>query len=89
MPGTFDYVGHSHNLLHVCGAMATAFQLEASLIDLALRQDRLESANFALIDVSWTFTVPVIVFIGHVTLLIVFSRYVVNHPIDEQKSKCH
>ncbi|NXC26834.1 MPRGB protein, partial [Campylorhamphus procurvoides] len=37
-PGTFDYIGHSHQVFHVCGILGTHFQLEAILLDMAERQ---------------------------------------------------
>ncbi|NXG17010.1 PAQR5 protein, partial [Grallaria varia] len=37
-PGHFDYIGHSHQVFHVCGILGTHFQLEAILLDLAERQ---------------------------------------------------
>ncbi|XP_005511299.2 membrane progestin receptor gamma isoform X1 [Columba livia] len=40
-PGHFDYIGHSHQVFHVCGIIGTHFQLEAILTDMAERQGRL------------------------------------------------
>ncbi|NWI94329.1 MPRGB protein, partial [Pitta sordida] len=40
-PGHFDYIGHSHQLFHVCGILGTHFQLEAILRDMAERQGQL------------------------------------------------
>lgn len=77
--------------MHICGALATAFQLEGSLVDLMARRDRLTSANLALVDAWWTLTVPLVVLIGHAVLLIAFSRYIFTHPEsdNEAKTKCH
>ncbi|NXP26270.1 MPRGB protein, partial [Scytalopus superciliaris] len=36
-PGTFDYIGHSHQVFHVCGILGTHFQMEAILLDMAER----------------------------------------------------
>ncbi|KAM4748625.1 membrane progestin receptor gamma isoform 2-T2 [Rhinophrynus dorsalis] len=38
-PGRFDYVGHSHQLFHVCGVLGTYFQMEALIMDKNLRQE--------------------------------------------------
>ncbi|XP_053574467.1 membrane progestin receptor gamma isoform X2 [Bombina bombina] len=38
-PGHFDYVGHSHQLFHVCAVLGTYFQLEALIKDMTLRRD--------------------------------------------------
>ncbi|XP_023390063.1 membrane progestin receptor delta [Pteropus vampyrus] len=37
-PGRFDYIGHSHQLFHVCAVLGTHFQLEAVLADMGSRQ---------------------------------------------------
>ncbi|KAG8440811.1 hypothetical protein GDO86_006520 [Hymenochirus boettgeri] len=38
-PGFFDFVGHSHQLFHVCGALGTYFQIEVLIMDMNLRKD--------------------------------------------------
>ncbi|XP_046506109.1 membrane progestin receptor gamma isoform X3 [Equus quagga] len=38
-PGRFDYIGHSHQLFHVCVILATHVQMEAILLDKTLRQE--------------------------------------------------
>ncbi|KAM6149730.1 membrane progestin receptor gamma isoform 2-T2 [Erethizon dorsatum] len=38
-PGRFDYIGHSHQLFHVCVILATHMQMEAILLDKALRKE--------------------------------------------------
>uniref|UniRef100_A0A8D2PT20 Progestin and adipoQ receptor family member 5 n=1 Tax=Zosterops lateralis melanops TaxID=1220523 RepID=A0A8D2PT20_ZOSLA len=40
-PGSFDLVGHSHQVFHVCGILGTLFQLEAVSMDMAERRGRL------------------------------------------------
>ncbi|KFQ07104.1 Membrane progestin receptor gamma-B, partial [Leptosomus discolor] len=40
-PGHFDYIGHSHQVFHVCGILGTHFQLEAITLDMAERRRRL------------------------------------------------
>ncbi|XP_043116235.1 membrane progestin receptor delta isoform X2 [Puntigrus tetrazona] len=42
-PGRFDYIGHSHQLFHVCAVVGTHFQMEAVLTDMASRRDWLTS----------------------------------------------
>ncbi|XP_048381459.1 membrane progestin receptor delta isoform X1 [Stegostoma tigrinum] len=36
-PGCFDYIGHSHQLFHICAIMGTHFQLEAIVLDMSCR----------------------------------------------------
>lgn len=38
-PGFFDYIGHSHQLFHVCVILATHMQMEAILLDKTLRKE--------------------------------------------------
>ncbi|KFQ91133.1 Progestin and adipoQ receptor family member 6, partial [Nipponia nippon] len=37
-PGRFDYIGHSHQLFHICAVLGTHFQLEAILCDVRSRR---------------------------------------------------
>ncbi|XP_034465970.1 membrane progestin receptor delta isoform X1 [Hippoglossus hippoglossus] len=37
-PGRFDYIGHSHQLFHVCAVVGTHFQMEGVLADMAQRK---------------------------------------------------
>uniref|UniRef100_A0A8C2G2T8 Progestin and adipoQ receptor family member VI n=1 Tax=Cyprinus carpio TaxID=7962 RepID=A0A8C2G2T8_CYPCA len=45
-PGRFDYIGHSHQLFHICAVVGTHFQMEAVLTDMASRKDWLTSHSF-------------------------------------------
>nr|XP_009665577.1 PREDICTED: membrane progestin receptor gamma [Struthio camelus australis] len=38
-PGHFDYIGHSHQVFHVCGIIGTHFQMEAIRMDMTERHD--------------------------------------------------
>ncbi|XP_010129547.1 PREDICTED: membrane progestin receptor gamma-B-like, partial [Buceros rhinoceros silvestris] len=40
-PGHFDYIGHSHQVFHICGIIGTYFQMEAIMMDMAERHDHL------------------------------------------------
>ncbi|XP_051558827.1 membrane progestin receptor gamma-B-like isoform X2 [Myxocyprinus asiaticus] len=40
-PGRFDYIGHSHQLFHVCGIIGTHFQMKAIETDMVLRRSQL------------------------------------------------
>ncbi|XP_041274632.1 membrane progestin receptor gamma [Onychostruthus taczanowskii] len=40
-PGSFDFIGHSHQVFHICGILGTLFQLEAISTDMAERRGRL------------------------------------------------
>ncbi|XP_018422899.1 PREDICTED: membrane progestin receptor gamma isoform X2 [Nanorana parkeri] len=45
-PGCFDYVGHSHQLFHVCGIVGTYLQMEALILDMNLRRTWLLENGF-------------------------------------------
>ncbi|KAM7157115.1 membrane progestin receptor gamma isoform 4-T5 [Molossus nigricans] len=47
-PGCFDYIGHSHQLFHVCVILATHMQMEAILLDKTLRKEWLLANSRAL-----------------------------------------
>ncbi|XP_056317628.1 membrane progestin receptor gamma-B isoform X2 [Danio aesculapii] len=40
-PGRFDYIGHSHQLFHVCAIIGTHFQMKAIEMDMGLRRSQL------------------------------------------------
>ncbi|XP_048186102.1 membrane progestin receptor gamma isoform X2 [Perognathus longimembris pacificus] len=44
-PGRFDYIGHSHQLFHVCAILATHMQMEAILLDKTLRKEWLLASS--------------------------------------------
>nr|XP_056721861.1 membrane progestin receptor gamma [Euleptes europaea] len=45
VPGLFDYIGHSHQLFHICAVMGTHFQMESLLIDMTDRRDWLLASS--------------------------------------------
>lgn len=45
-PGRFDYLGHSHNILHVFSILATNEQLRAVLLDLRGREEEFHRASW-------------------------------------------
>ncbi|XP_075396506.1 membrane progestin receptor delta [Tenrec ecaudatus] len=47
-PGRFDYIGHSHQLFHICAVLGTHFQLEAVLADMGARRTWLAALAPAL-----------------------------------------
>jgi predicted membrane channel-forming protein YqfA (hemolysin III family) len=94
MPGTFDYVGHSHNLLHICGVTATLFQMEGALLDMEVRRSFLTQNHLAMVDPYWNFWVPVILLGGHVLLIAGFGLYIywneaATVECEKKKFKCH
>ncbi|KAK4009048.1 hypothetical protein OUZ56_014189 [Daphnia magna] len=94
LPGKFDYVGHSHNLLHICGVTATLFQMEGALIDMDVRRSHLIENQLAMMDPFWDQWIPLVVLLGHVLLVAVFGLYIYWNepqtiPTCNQNKKCH
>ena len=84
--GKFDYCGHSHNLLHICGVLATTFQTEASLIDMSRRRSGLLANGLALLDgYWWTGVVPLVLLLGHIGLVAGFGRLLYNTPPEHNR----
>uniref|UniRef100_A0A667ZK23 Progestin and adipoQ receptor family member Va n=1 Tax=Myripristis murdjan TaxID=586833 RepID=A0A667ZK23_9TELE len=44
-PGSFDYIGHSHQLFHVCGILGTHFQMQAIEQDMVTRRHWLQTQS--------------------------------------------
>uniref|UniRef100_V9KZI5 Progestin and adipoQ receptor family member VI n=1 Tax=Callorhinchus milii TaxID=7868 RepID=V9KZI5_CALMI len=42
-PGCFDYIGHSHQLFHICAVTGTHFQMEAIITDMGSRSSWMSS----------------------------------------------
>uniref|UniRef100_A0A3B3BPT2 Progestin and adipoQ receptor family member Va n=1 Tax=Oryzias melastigma TaxID=30732 RepID=A0A3B3BPT2_ORYME len=47
-PGSFDYIGHSHQLFHVCAILGTHFQMQAVEQDMAIRRPWLSSNSIPI-----------------------------------------
>ena len=44
-PGTFDFVGHSHQVMHVCVALGGYFQFESVRMEMVRNEDALRSTE--------------------------------------------
>lgn len=47
-PGSFDYIGHSHQLFHVCGILGTHFQMKAIEQDMVTRRSWLLERSISI-----------------------------------------
>ncbi|XP_071850661.1 membrane progestin receptor gamma-like [Apostichopus japonicus] len=76
-PGRFDIVGHSHQIFHVCGMMATYSQFQAVSVDLVQRRDVITSLAP---EASFMSTLGLLVTLVVMNLLIIasFSNYIWN-----------
>ena len=83
LKGQFDFIGNSHNWLHVFGVVATIFQSKGAFIDVPTRRATLIENGWNLSG-FWSGTTAMIVVILSLNLLTVtaFSLYVMSQPED-------
>ncbi|XP_015927489.2 membrane progestin receptor gamma isoform X1 [Parasteatoda tepidariorum] len=71
-PGKFDFLGNSHQLLHISGIMATHHQLSAVIIDMTHRKDMLLTEKHVIPEywslhvfflVSFTICITIMIFV--------------------------
>ncbi|CAG0887805.1 unnamed protein product [Darwinula stevensoni] len=74
-PGKFDIIGNSHNILHVCGILATANQMNAVLIDLEHRKHSF-TQNGWILDEFWSSACLILVCVMNAIIVSGFSFYV-------------
>uniref|UniRef100_A0A8D2JBK7 Progestin and adipoQ receptor family member 6 n=1 Tax=Varanus komodoensis TaxID=61221 RepID=A0A8D2JBK7_VARKO len=78
-PGRFDFIGHSHQLFHVCAVLGTHFQLEAVLGDMRARRAWL-SARAPAAAAAHTFAVLGAALLGNLALIGLFAAALVRAP---------
>ncbi|KFO38029.1 membrane progestin receptor gamma isoform X1 [Fukomys damarensis] len=85
-PGLFDYVGHSHQLFHVCVILATHMQTEAILLDKALRREWLLAVSqpFSFLQIAAALLLCLIFSLGNI---IYFSAALYQTPEPESQKK--
>ncbi|XP_012931698.1 membrane progestin receptor gamma isoform X2 [Heterocephalus glaber] len=85
-PGLFDYVGHSHQLFHVCVILATHMQTEAILLDKALRREWLLTVSqpFSFLQIVASLLLCLIFSLGNI---IYFSAALYWTPESELQKK--
>jgi len=64
-PGKFDIIGHSHQILHICGILATYNQLWACHADMINRRQLLQDSN-ALVSGGTDLTMIIIVLVADI-----------------------
>uniref|UniRef100_A0A7M4FQT6 Progestin and adipoQ receptor family member 5 n=2 Tax=Crocodylus porosus TaxID=8502 RepID=A0A7M4FQT6_CROPO len=85
-PGHFDYIGHSHQVFHICGIAGTYFQMEAIMMDMASRNDRLR-ASFCLPTVSQTVGLIGICLVINLVIIGAFSKALYSTPESSKREK--
>uniref|UniRef100_A0A8C8SW31 Progestin and adipoQ receptor family member 5 n=1 Tax=Pelusios castaneus TaxID=367368 RepID=A0A8C8SW31_9SAUR len=87
-PGRFDYIGHSHQLFHVCGIIGTHFQMEAIIMDMNARQHWL-LASSPFLSVSQAVGSISISIIISLAVIGAFSVALYSAPKSSWKQKLH
>ncbi|KAM6425932.1 membrane progestin receptor gamma [Liasis olivaceus] len=84
-PGLFDYVGHSHQLSHICAVLGTHFQMEALRVDMEDRSKASLPSTFFSQTVGF-FAAAVVV---NLVIITIFSKALYSTPRFSKKgSKC-
>ncbi|XP_073068187.1 membrane progestin receptor gamma isoform X3 [Manis javanica] len=85
-PGCFDYIGHSHQLFHVCVILATHMQMEAILLDKTLRKEWL-LANSRVLSFPQIAGATLLCLIFSLSNIIYFSASLYRIPEPELQKK--
>ncbi|KAG7469589.1 hypothetical protein MATL_G00130470 [Megalops atlanticus] len=78
-PGRFDYIGHSHQLFHICAVVGTHFQMEAVLADMTSRRAWL-AAHSAVPSFLGTVGALALGFLLNLIILAFFSAALLRAP---------
>ncbi|XP_014816725.1 PREDICTED: progestin and adipoQ receptor family member 6-like [Calidris pugnax] len=78
-PGRFDYIGHSHQLFHVCAVLGTHFQLEAVLCDARSRRGWLRG-HLPIPGLPGTFGTAGLAILGNAAIIGAFTAALPHAP---------
>ncbi|XP_023657197.2 membrane progestin receptor delta [Paramormyrops kingsleyae] len=78
-PGRFDFIGHSHQLFHICAVVGTHFQMEALLADMTSRSAWL-MVNTAVPSLLGTIGALVLGVLLNLGIIAVFSAALLKVP---------
>ncbi|XP_052586736.1 membrane progestin receptor delta isoform X1 [Peromyscus californicus insignis] len=78
-PGRFDYIGHSHQLFHICAVLGTHFQLEAVLVDMGSRRAWLAMQEPTL-GLEATMATLSLAVIGNLLIIAAFTASLLRIP---------
>ncbi|XP_053179623.1 membrane progestin receptor gamma-B [Scomber japonicus] len=83
-PGSFDYIGHSHQLFHVCGILGTHFQMKAIEQDMVTRRPWLLQHS---IPITFANSMGATLFcvVLNLSIIILFSLPLLSAPICQEK----
>ncbi|XP_021493467.2 membrane progestin receptor delta isoform X1 [Meriones unguiculatus] len=78
-PGRFDYIGHSHQLFHICAVLGTHFQLEAVLVDMGARRAWL-AAQEPMLGLEAAVATLSLAVIGNLLIIATFTALLLRSP---------
>ncbi|XP_054588265.2 membrane progestin receptor gamma-B isoform X2 [Nothobranchius furzeri] len=78
-PGSFDYIGHSHQLFHVCAIVGTHFQMQAIEQDMVTRRSWL-SANSIPITFANSLGTALLCVVVNLIIILLFSLPLLSAP---------
>ncbi|KAM7015220.1 membrane progestin receptor gamma-B [Tautogolabrus adspersus] len=83
-PGSFDYIGHSHQLFHVCGILATHLQMKAIEEDMMIRRSWLLEHSLPTTFAN-SLGAAVFCVVLNLTTIILFSLPFLSGPVFKEK----
>lgn len=84
-PGSFDYIGHSHQLFHVCAILGTHIQMQALEQDMRTRRPRLLEAS-AAVSLGGSVGPALLCLLTSVCVIFLFSLPLLRPPRDRDRS---
>lgn len=79
-PGRFDYIGHSHQLFHICAVLGTHFQLEAVLADMGSRRRGWLAMQEPILGLEATVATLSLAVIGNLLIIAAFTASLLRSP---------
>ncbi|KAK5874277.1 hypothetical protein PBY51_019240 [Eleginops maclovinus] len=83
-PGSFDYIGHSHQLFHVCGILGTHFQMKAIEQDMMTRHPWLLENSIPITFYN-SVCAGLLCLVVNLTIIILFSLPLLTPPVSKEK----
>ncbi|XP_074652636.1 membrane progestin receptor gamma-like isoform X2 [Tubulanus polymorphus] len=72
-PGTFDFIGHSHQIFHVMGAIASYLQIKATMSDSAARKSFILKHDQTIPSSQWLFALTAFLSVVNVAIIVYFG----------------
>ncbi|XP_056134877.1 membrane progestin receptor gamma-B [Lampris incognitus] len=83
-PGSFDYIGHSHQLFHVCGILGTHFQMNAIEQDMVTRRQWLLTHSLP-ITMANTLGAGLLCVVLNLGIIVLFSLPLLSSPVSRER----